>query len=333
LPLSRNLASLLLMNPFLKFRGMLIALFFTWLVTSGNAQSPPEVYRLVDGTTGKEVKWKKLLKATKEVDVVLFGEVHDHPVIHWLELQLLQDLHATSENGLILAMEMLEADQQGILDAYLARGTGYEAQYDQLRLWGNYETDYAPLVAYANRVDIPVVASNIPREYASRVYQGGQNAIANITSEERSWMAPMPIDIDFSLSQYQAMAQMLQSHAAHGHGRTADVPPPAPDSAKVANFISAQAVKDATMAWNTLQAISSEGTRQAFHVHGRFHSDYQQGIIWYLRHYRPEVTTLSISTVVVEDPAEGLPEDEMGVADFVLLIPDQMARSYDAMGQ
>ncbi|MGV2480929.1 UNVERIFIED_CONTAM: ChaN family lipoprotein, partial [Salmonella enterica subsp. enterica serovar Weltevreden] len=37
---------------------------------------------------GKAISYSKLLKQAAEADVVLFGELHNNPICHWLELQL-----------------------------------------------------------------------------------------------------------------------------------------------------------------------------------------------------------------------------------------------------
>ena len=42
---------------------------------------------------GKEVSYSKLLKEAEKADVILFGEFHDNPIIHWLQLELTNDLY------------------------------------------------------------------------------------------------------------------------------------------------------------------------------------------------------------------------------------------------
>jgi len=67
---------------------------------------------------GRAVNYHKLLKKAKKSDVVLFGELHDNPIAHWLQLELGKDLHKT--NKLIMGAEMIEADNQQALDDYLS---------------------------------------------------------------------------------------------------------------------------------------------------------------------------------------------------------------------
>lgn len=68
---------------------------------------------------GKGVKYEKMLKETAGADVVLFGESHDDPISHWLELELTKDLYDLKKEKLVLGAEMFESDNQVILNEYL----------------------------------------------------------------------------------------------------------------------------------------------------------------------------------------------------------------------
>ena len=62
-----------------------------------------EAYQLYN-KKGRKVSFKKLIKSVKEKDIILFGELHDNPIAHWMQLKLTQQLHA--ENELVLGAEM-----------------------------------------------------------------------------------------------------------------------------------------------------------------------------------------------------------------------------------
>ena len=44
---------------------------------------------------GKRADYEDLLKAVNKSDVVFFGELHDNPIVHWLELELTRSLFAS----------------------------------------------------------------------------------------------------------------------------------------------------------------------------------------------------------------------------------------------
>ena len=113
-----------------------------------SAVAQKEAYRLFR-EDGKKVKYEKMVEAAAEADIVLFGEYHTNPISHWLQLELSRDLHELKGKGLILGAEMFEADNQLILDEYLAGHITEEKFEEEARLWNNYHTDYKPLFLLA----------------------------------------------------------------------------------------------------------------------------------------------------------------------------------------
>ena len=253
---------------------------------------------------GKKVKYKKMIKVLAENDVVLFGELHDNPIAHWMQLQVTRSLSASRE--IILGAEMFEADNQAVLNDYL-NGVIDEKALDSLaRLWVNYPTDYAPLVEWAKSESVPFIATNVPRTYASLVYKKGFEALDVLPADEKQWIAPLPIPYDANLSQYQAMLEMMGGHGGE-------------------NFPKAQAIKDATMAHFIVSAWKENTT--FIHFNGSFHSNYFEGIYWYLQQYKPGINVATINTVLVED-INSLDKTELETADFILAVDHEMTSTY-----
>ncbi len=91
------------------------------------------------------------------------------------------------------------------------------------------------------------------------------------------------------------------------------------------NFPKAQAIKDATMAWFIAKNIRSG--RPFLHLNGSYHSDDYEGIGWYLRQYKPQLKVVTITTL--EQPSiEELDPEFAGKADYMLLVPDNMIKTY-----
>lgn len=254
---------------------------------------------------GKKTSYRKLLREAQQMDVILFGEYHDNPISHWLEFELAQDLH--DGRNLVLGAEMLEADNQKALNNYFT-GIIDEAGLDTLaRLWSNYETDYAPLVDFAKDEQLPFIATNIPRRYASMVYkEGGFEALDKLAEYEKRWIAPLPITFDPDLPQYQKMLTMME-----GHGTP--------------ELVMAQAIKDATMAHFILQNYQPGST--FLHYNGAFHSDFHEGILWYLKLQQPNLKYLTITTVQQSDIST-LESEHMGRADFIICVDEDMTKTY-----
>jgi len=252
---------------------------------------------------GKRTSYRKLLRKSKKADIVLFGEYHNNPIAHWLEVKLTKDL--LGKRSLILGAEMFERDNQDALDGYL-EGTIDQKGLDSLaRLWKNYKTDYKPWVDLAKREKLPIVATNIPRKYANLVYKKGLQALDTLPSAERKWIVSLPFPYDGNLSQYEKMKKMARHNPE--------------------NLPMAQAIKDATMA-ESIETHYKKGSL-FLHLNGSYHSDFFQGIYWYLRKRNPNLKILTISTLS-QSSLKKLSSEAYGQADFILVVDEDMTGSY-----
>ena len=252
---------------------------------------------------GKRTSYRKLLRKSKKADIVLFGEYHNNPIAHWLEVKLTKDL--LGKRSLILGAEMFERDNQDALDGYL-EGTIDQKGLDSLaRLWKNYKTDYKPWVDLAKREKLPIVATNIPRKYANLVYKKGLQALDTLPSAERKWIVSLPFPYDGNLSQYEKMKKMARHNPE--------------------NLPMAQAIKDATMA-ESIETHYKKGSL-FLHLNGSYHSDFFQGIYWYLRRRNPNLKILTISTLS-QSNLKKLSSEAYGQADFILVVDEDMTGSY-----
>ena len=252
---------------------------------------------------GKRTSYRKLLRKSKKADIVLFGEYHNNPIAHWLEVKLTKDL--LGKRSLILGAEIFERDNQDALDGYL-QGTIDQKGLDTLaRLWKNYKTDYKPWVDLAKREKLPIVATNIPRKYANLVYKKGLQALDTLPSAERKWIVSLPFPYDGNLSQYEKMKKMARHNPE--------------------NLPMAQAIKDATMA-ESIETHYKKGSL-FLHLNGSYHSDFFQGIYWYLRKRNPNLKILTISTLS-QSSLKKLSSEAYGQADFILVVDEDMTGSY-----
>lgn len=270
------------------------------------AQDKP-AYRIFNAE-GREISYEKMLRQLSKAELVFFGELHDNSMAHWLELEITQDLSKQSP-GLSLAFEMLEADDQLIVDEYLQGIIEERHLLNEAKLWDNYQTDYRPLVEFAKRNELPVIASNIPRRYANLVFRRGLGALDTLSEEARQWIAPLPLVVDLSLPGYQ---QMLQGMGGHGNGQGAE------------RLVQAQAIKDATMAHFILK---HKGEERLIHFNGAYHSRDQQGIIWYLQQVQPALNISTIETVEQAD-IRRLQEEHKNKADYIICIPANMTKTF-----
>jgi uncharacterized iron-regulated protein len=262
-------------------------------------------YRMY-ASDGSQVSWALLVDRAASNEIVFFGELHNNAIAHWLQLELVKALAVDTTRSLVLGFEMFEADQQVLLDEYatgLISTTSFERE---ARLWSNYRTDIKPIIEFGRTAALPLVATNIPRRYASAVYGGGLQALDSLSTEAKQWMMPLPVEVDLSLPGYENIMQ-----AAGGHGGV--------------NLPYSQAVKDATMAHFSLQYLPEMGT--LIHFNGRYHSDKYEGIVWYILRDRPETRILTITTVEADDPDQ--PDTTVfEMADIILVVDRNMTKTH-----
>lgn len=98
------------------------------------------------------------------------------------------------------------------------------------------------------------------------------------------------------------------------------------DEMKLMNFVSAQAVKDATMAESIFLNLRPGTT--FIHYSGDYHSKQYGGIYWYLKKKNPNLKIAVISVFESEKPVLSLPEKDFLPTEFNLIIPADMAKTY-----
>ena len=262
-----------------------------------------KAYQIFD-KKGKKSSYEKVLKASEKTDVVLFGEIHDNSLVHWLQLEFTKDL--AQRKPLVLGAEMLEADNQKQLDQYL-KGEINQKQLDSsARLWKNYKTDYKPLVDFAKDKKINFIATNVPRRYASLVFKKDLVALDSLSALEKSWIAPLPIEFDINLPGYKGMMSMQGGHAGE-------------------KMPKAQAIKDATMAY--FMNKNRKENSIFVHYNGTYHSDNYEGINWYLRKLDADIQIVTIAMVEQKDITK-LEAEHYNKADFILVIDEDVTKTY-----
>ncbi|WP_262920552.1 ChaN family lipoprotein [Hymenobacter sp. 5516J-16] len=165
-------------------------------------------YRLFTAA-GKAATYDKMLKELAAADVVFFGEQHNDPLAHWLELQVTKDLLRLRQGQLVLGLEMFERDVQPLVDQYTTGELSDQAFEEQSRPWPNYSTDYKPLLQLAKQQKFRVVGTNVPRRYASQVAKGSLASLSELPAAEKAWLAPLPLTVDYELPGYKNMAKMF----------------------------------------------------------------------------------------------------------------------------
>jgi len=251
---------------------------------------------------GSRVSCRDVADQASGDDIVLFGELHNNATAHRMERELTREIHNVRKGKLILGGEMFEADSQLVLSEYVAGLIRHEYLVTEARVWSNYERDYRPLVEFAKKHDLPFIASNIPRRYASLVAREGLPFLENLSEAAKRLIVPLPIEVDMATPGYREMIHISMSHGM---------------IRKPENFIAAQAIKDATMASFILKHFNAGSL--ILHFNGDYHSRAYGGIYWYIKKSRPELRVTVLSSV--ESESLTFQEEYKGLGDYILVIP------------
>jgi len=273
---------------------------------NGLAQSLP-AYRIYDAK-GKEVDFADMAKQLGKADIVLFGELHNNPICHWLQLELAKELIGSGK-PVVLGAEMFEADDQIVLDEYLSGAITLDHLEKEAKVWPNFETDYLPLVDLAKAHGIPFIATNVPRRYASVVARRGPAALDSLSPAAKAFMGSLPYAVSENDSGY---ADMRQQMGFHGAGMNVD------------RLIEAQALKDHTMAENILKNYAPG--KLFLHFNGSFHSQKRSGIYRYLQQEQPDLKIAVIASVEAEEIDFDKKWKTLG--DYIIVVPSDMCKTH-----
>ena len=283
---------------------LIFAILSTFLIaTFINAQE--KAFQLFD-SEGKKISYKLMLKKAKKADIVLFGENHNDPISHWLQLELTKDFFKEYRENLILGAEMFESDDQIKLNEFLA-GFIQEKDFEkEAKMWPNYKTDYKPLITFAKENNLHFVATNIPRRFANIVYRLGIDTLQYLPDASKQFIAPLPILYDTSLHCYKKISLMAEGHVSE-------------------NLPKSQAIKDATMAY--FIHLNFKDKTKFIHYNGSYHSKFHESIMWYLLQLDSD---LNILTIEVHEQADllKLDEDIIGNSDYFIVVDEDMTKTH-----
>ena len=289
----------------------LVLTIFTYLtfISLMSAQSKPAY--LLFKNNGKPADYDKMIKDLSESDMVFFGEYHNNPISHWMQLEMSKSFFEIKGDKLYFGAEMFENGNQMVLNEYL---NGFYTEDKMLpeitQLWSNYKTDYKPLLEFAKDKKLRFIATNIPRRYASMLSKKGMDALKELSPEALAMISPdLETYFDPSVKAYAEMADNMGGH----------VPP------NMLNIQIAQASKDATMAHFSIKNFNPGDF--LFHFEGSYHSNYNQGIIWWINKIQPGLNIKSVTTVMESEWEELTKEEKAEIASYIIVVADNMTQT------
>ena len=226
---------------------------------------------------GKILLLEEFFQTLMGYHIVFVGEVHDSREAHEAELTILTEL-SERDASLVLALEMFERDVQESLDAYLKGSLPEDKFLELARPWPNYLEDYRPLIEFAKKKSIRVIAANVPRRAAAVVVMA--NKVSSKVVGPDSIYLPKTLHLDSKEYYRRFVANMeIMPHSAPMKGMN------------VKALFKAQVLKDAVMAASMEPFLD----RRILFCCGHFHSDYHLGIPYQLQKNHPDLKVVVIT--------------------------------------
>lgn len=292
---------------------LLILLMVTISAAIGQLPYSEDQFHAFDAK-GNPVTMADMIKEAGNADAVFLGELHDDPVGHAIEAEVFRRVYAeySAKRKVKLSMEMFERDVQIIVNEYL-NGLITEKQFlDSSRPWGNYKTDYRPLVEFAKEKRLEVVAANGPRRYINMVSRGGRDTLNGLTKEAKAWLPPLPYSTPSDA--YAAKFKALMG--------------PMPEAKMgIDNILSSQSLWDASMSYSVFRALKSNKTSLVVHLNGGFHTESRLGTVEHLLKYRKKTRVIVITMRAENDFKTFDKSKHTDLGDFVVLTDAKLPRS------
>lgn len=270
-------------------------------------------FKVFDGK-GNEKSIEEITKTIEQSDVVFLGEQHDDAVAHYLQLEIFKQVieKYAKERKIALSLEMFERDTQIVLDEYLQNLITEKKFLDDSRPWGNYKTDYRPLVELAKQNKFPVIAANAPRRYVNMVSRNGRDSLNQLSSSAKSWLAPLPYEK--ASNAYTAKFNALMGGSPES-------------SMGLNNILDSQTLWDATMAYSISEHLKKEKAALIVHLNGSFHTENRLGTVEQLLKYSPK-TRITVVTIRYEEDFKNFDKAKhTNLGDFVILTDTKVPRS------
>ncbi len=110
-----------------------------------------------------------LMEGLDPARLVFVGEQHETAPIHELQRWVLEGLLAR-HGDVTLAMEHFQADEQDVIDAYLAGDIDSATFESMADPWSGYASYWKPLVETMKSAERPVIGLNVPSEALDGIY-------------------------------------------------------------------------------------------------------------------------------------------------------------------
>ena len=207
-----------------------------------------------------------IVEKLQDHQVVYIGESHTRYEDHLLQLRIIRAMYQQNPD-LSIGMEMFSRADQEVLDKYILEQSINEEEFlrqsHYMIKWGYDYRFYQPIINFARRNRIPVVAINQDKAIVSKVYK--ETGLEGLDETE---LAVIPEDLDISMPDYrQRISSVFRMHNGHNNKQE-----------QLNKFLQAQSLWDETMAESIASYLTDNPQRRMAVIAGRGHVDKKNAI-------------------------------------------------------
>lgn len=232
-----------------------------------------------DARAAMALQADRLLRATPALRALLLGEIHTSEADHAWQLATLEAVRLRRPR-LVLALEMVPAPRQPVLDRYSAgqlddaaflRQVGWEA------VWGHDPALYLPLLHWARQWGVPLLALNAEPALVRRLRRDGWQAIP--VSQRQGIGRPAAASpsylrrLEASWQAHQALSAVEGTAGSPASGDSAAL-----ERSALERFIASQLLRDRAMAEAIAAAQRRDPDRLVVALIGRGHLEPGEGV-------------------------------------------------------
>ncbi len=206
---------------------------------------------------------KSMIDEIKDKRIVYIGEKHTSFSHHAIQYSIIKALYEYNTD-IAIGMEMFQRPFQKYLDMYI-NGDIDEKDFlkktEYFKRWKYDYNYYKPILRFARKHRIPVLALNMEAEIIDRV---SENGIDGLTPEEKE---KLPKSMDFSNEKYRKYLKVIfQMHKERKKDK------------EFINFYQSQLIWDETMAQTAAEFIKNNPEKKLIILAGNGHLRYGYGI-------------------------------------------------------